>query len=41
MLVERPFLILYELTPDTDQGPVELIEIVRVVDGQRDLSKIP
>lgn len=41
MLVERPFLIFYELTPDMDQGPVELIEIVRVVDGRRDLSKIP
>lgn len=37
MLVERPYLILYELTPDTDQGTVELIEIVRVVDGRRDL----
>lgn len=37
MLVERPYLILYELTPDTDEGPVELIEIVRVMDGRRDL----
>ncbi|MEF3365480.1 type II toxin-antitoxin system RelE/ParE family toxin [Methylocystis sp. 9N] len=37
MLVERPYLILYELTPDTDRGTVELIEIVRVVDGRRDL----
>ncbi len=35
MLVERPYLILYELTPDTDEGPVELVEIVRVVDGRR------
>ncbi|MGD9659610.1 MAG: hypothetical protein AB7U61_18545 [Methylocystis sp.] len=37
MLVERPYVILYELTPDTDDGPVELIEIVRVIDGRRDL----
>lgn len=37
MLVERPYLILYELTPDTEEGPVERIEIVRVVDGRRDL----
>lgn len=37
MLVERPYLILYEWTPDTDQGPVDLIEIVRVVDGRRNL----
>lgn len=37
MLVERPYLILYELTPDTEHGPVERIEILRVVDGRRDL----
>ncbi len=37
MLVESPSLILYEVTPDTDTGPVERIEIVRVVDGRRDL----
>jgi len=37
MLVEAPYLILYEVTPDTDAGPVDTIEIVRVVDGRRDL----
>jgi toxin ParE1/3/4 len=36
-LVERPYLILYELIPDTEQGPVDRIEISRVVDGRRDL----
>ena len=38
MLVENPYLILYETTPDADDGVVERIEIVRVVDGRRDLS---
>ncbi len=37
MLVESPYLILYEVAPDTETGPVEGIEIVRVVDGRRDL----
>ena len=40
LLVERPYLILYELTPDTDEGRVEMIEIVRVVDGRRDLKNM-
>jgi toxin ParE1/3/4 len=39
MLAERPYLILYEITPDTDEGAVETIEIVRVVDGRRDLNR--
>ena len=39
--VRRPegaYLILYETHPDTDEGPVESVEIVRVVDGRRDLA---
>jgi len=40
MLVEAPYLILYRTEPDTDDGPVEMIEIVRVVDGHRELSHI-
>ncbi|AXK79679.1 type II toxin-antitoxin system RelE/ParE family toxin [Pseudolabrys taiwanensis] len=40
MLVEAPYLILYRTEPDTDDGPVEMIEIVRVVDGRRELSHI-
>lgn len=31
-------LILHETHPDTDEGPVESVEIVRVVDGRRDLA---
>lgn len=40
VLVENPYLILYETTPDTDDGPVVHIEIVRVVDGRRDLVSL-
>lgn len=40
MLVEVPYLILYEVTPDTDSGPVDSIEIVRIVDGRRDLQSL-
>src|SRR6478609_11056611 len=38
MLVEAPYVILYEITPDDDGRDVEIIEIVRVVDGRRDLK---
>ncbi|MGP4804258.1 type II toxin-antitoxin system RelE/ParE family toxin [Agrobacterium cavarae] len=40
MLVEAPYVILYETTPDTDDGDVETVEIVRVVDGRRDLQAL-
>jgi toxin ParE1/3/4 len=40
MLVEAPFVILYETTPDTDEGPVELVEIIRVVNGRQDLRTL-
>lgn len=40
MLVETPYLILYRTEPDTDEGPVEKVEIVRVVDGRQDLAGI-
>ncbi len=40
VLVEGPYLMLYELQPDTDEGPTESVEIVRVVDGRRDLSRL-
>lgn len=39
-LVERPYLILYETHPDTNEGPVDWVEIVRVVDGRRDLPSV-
>jgi toxin ParE1/3/4 len=37
MLVEVPYLLLYRTDPDTDEGPISVIEIIRVVDGRRDL----
>jgi toxin ParE1/3/4 len=40
MLVEAPYLIVYRTDPDTDEGPVGMVEIVRVIDGRRDLSRI-
>jgi toxin ParE1/3/4 len=39
VLLEGPYLILYETHPDTDEGPIDGIEIVRVVDGRRDLTR--
>lgn len=40
MLADRPYLILYRLTPDTTEGPVAAVEIIRVVDGRRDLKAL-
>ncbi len=39
ILMEGAYLILYETHPDTDDGRIESVEIVRVVDGRRDLSR--
>jgi toxin ParE1/3/4 len=40
MLVEAPFVILYETIPDSDEGPVKVVEIVRVIDGRRDMKSL-
>jgi toxin ParE1/3/4 len=40
MLVEAPYVILYETTPDTDDGEIQAVEIVRVLDGRRDLVSL-
>src|SRR5579863_6449112 len=40
ILVERPYLILYRLHPDTHHGPVDSVELVRVIDGRRDLKHL-
>lgn len=40
MLVEAPFVLLYETIPDSDDGPVDRVEVVRVVDGRRDLTSL-
>lgn len=40
MLVEAPYVMLYETMPDNDDGDVHMVEIVRVVDGRRDLQAL-
>ena len=40
MLVVRVVLLLYEVHPDSDAGPVDSVSIVRVVDGRRDLRRL-
>jgi len=39
-LVAGAYLILYELHPGTARGPVDEVEIVRVIHGMRDLSQL-
>lgn len=38
MLVEGSYLILYETHPDSDEGRIDAVEIVRIVDGRRNLK---
>jgi toxin ParE1/3/4 len=40
MLIEGPYLILYETHPDSDQGGITEVEIVRIVDGRRNLKNL-
>jgi len=40
MLVAGMYLILYETHPNTDGGPIDAIEIVRVVHGHRELNRL-
>ena len=40
MLIEGPYLILYETHPDLDAGPIESVEIVRIIDGRRGLKNL-
>lgn len=40
MLIEGPYLILYETHPDTDEGGIDEVEIVRIVDGRRNLKNL-
>ncbi len=40
LLIEGNFLVLYEAHPNTDEGPVEAVEIVSIVDGRRDLTML-
>lgn len=40
MLNEGPYLILYETHPDSDDHSINEVEIVRIVDGRRDLKNL-
>jgi len=40
MLIEGVYLVLYETHPNSDDGPIDEVEIVRVVHGHRELSRI-
>lgn len=40
MLIEGPYLILYETHPDSESGPINQVEIVRIVDGRRNLKNL-
>ncbi len=38
ILIEGPYLILCETHPDSDSGGIDQVEIVRIVDGRRNLK---
>lgn len=40
MMVQRPYLVLYAIHPDTDDQAVDTVEIVRIIDGRRDLRRL-
>ena len=40
MMLDAPYLILYRIEPDDDTSPVTQVEIVRIVDGRRELSAL-
>ena len=40
IIVEAPYLILYRIEPDTECGAVKTVEIVRIVDGRRNLKTL-
>lgn len=40
VLLEGPYIILYETHPDNNDGAISEVEIVRIVDGRRDLKNL-
>lgn len=40
MLVEGVYLLFYETHPDSDDGPIDEVAIVRVVHGHWELGQI-
>jgi toxin ParE1/3/4 len=39
-LVHRPFIVLYAIHPNGDDTEVDMVEIVRIVDGRRNLRRL-
>ena len=40
MLTHGSYVILYQTRPDSENGPVDSIEIVRIVHGHRDMARV-
>ena len=40
LLIEGSYLILYETHPDCDEGSIDDVEIVRIVDGRRNRKNL-
>jgi toxin ParE1/3/4 len=40
MLIHGDYLLFYRTVPDTDEGDLEEVSIVRIVKGTRDLTGI-
>ena len=38
ILIHGAYLVLYETVPDGDEGRIDRVEIVRIVDGRRNLK---
>jgi toxin ParE1/3/4 len=39
-LVQRPYLVLYAIQPDSNDIAINVVEIVRIVDGRRELRRL-
>lgn len=40
ILIEGPYLILYETHPDGEECQIDVVEIVRIIDGRRNLKNL-
>jgi toxin ParE1/3/4 len=40
ILIEGQYLVLYETRPDSNEGDIDEVEIVRIVDGRRNLKSL-
>lgn len=40
ILTERPYIVIYEIAPEAEEGRVDTVTIVRIVDGRRNLARL-